>query len=340
MFQNILETVQGDISTIRKIIKTNDQFKDMIGRQELDLKLLTPLVENIPNTRKWKIYEHSAAVTRLYAIYERFVEDLITDWLAVLPKIYLSYSDLEERIRTTHQTGVGKLLIDLNKNRYEHLSIKKVISGISRGVMDDKGYELLLDAFLIHEQNLRKEILDKLLADAGIPNAWIWLEKHRLIKNFVQEVRGNQNTAEGELNELISYRNDAAHGRIAYDVLGSKSLIELCDFIEALCEALTELVTYRVIERQKFLGHIKEIGKITEWFKTPQAGVAKIKESTLSVGDSLFLVGEACCQLSKIESININNKPINMIEATSDVEVGLKFNMNAKKGLRIYKLFL
>lgn len=342
MFQDILEIVQGDIYTIHQIIKTNDQLRDIIGRQksEEELIFLTQLIQNIPNAREWRIYEHCAAVTRLYAIYERFVEDLIRDWLAILPKIYLSYSDLEERIRTTHHMGVGKLLLDLNKNRYEHLSIEEVISGLFRGVSDGKGYELLPDAFLIHEQNLRKEILEKLLADAGIPYAWSWLEKHRTLKHFVQEVRGNQNTAEGELNELISYRNDAAHGEIPQDVLGSNSLIELCDFIKALCEALTELVTYQVIERQKSLGYIKEIGKITEWFKTPQAGVAEIKEATLSVGKSLFLVGESCCQLSKIESIKINDEPINSVEATSEIEVGLKFNVNAKKGLRIYQLFL
>lgn len=339
MFQDILEPVQGDISTIRKILKTNNQLRDIIGRQESEeeLRLVTRLIENIPNTREWKIYEHCAVVTRLYAIYERFVEDLITDWLAMLPKIYLSYSDLEERIRTTHQIGVGKLLVDLNKNRYEYLSIEEVISGIFRGVSDDKGYELFPDAFLIHEQNLRKEILEKLLADAGIPNVWSWLEKHRAVKQFLQEVRGNQNSAEGELNQLISYRNDAAHGEIPQDVLDSNALIELCDFIEALCEALTELVTYQVIERQKFLGYIKEIGKITEWFKTPQAGVAKIKEATLSVGESVFLVGEAFCQVSKIESININDQSRNLLEVTSEIEVGLKFNVSAKKGLRIYQ---
>jgi MAE_28990/MAE_18760-like HEPN len=339
MFQDILESVREGISTIRKIIKTNNELRDIINRQksEEELRLLTQLIQNIPDAKDWEMYEHCAVVTRLYAIYESFVEDLITDWLAILPRIYINYSDLEERIRTTHQIGVGKLLVNLNKNRYESLSIEEVMRGIYRGLNHGEGYELLANAFLIYEQNLRKEILEKLLADAGIPNVWSWLEKHRAVKYFLQELRGNENTVENELNELISYRNDAAHGGIVEDVLDSEALIELCDFIEALCEALTELVTYRVIERQKFLGYIKEVGKITEWFKTPQAGVAKILESTLSVGESIFLVGEACCQLSKIQSINIDDKPINMIEATSEIEVGLKFNMNAKKGLRIYK---
>lgn len=342
MFQEILETVSKDISTVRNIIKTNENLRELLSQTKFidELAFLASLKENIPNSREWRIYEHCAAVTRLYAIYESFVEDLVRDWLAILPTIYPNYLDLDERIRNTHQIGVGQLLINLHKNRYQHLSIEEVVSGIFYGTQVGNKYELLPDSFLIHEQNLRKEILDKLFADAGILNAWHWLEKHRAIKNFVQENRGNQNTAEGEINELISYRNDSAHGT-PQDILSANSLLELCDFLNALCEALTELMTYHVIERQKFTGQVKNFGKMTEWFKKPQAGVAIIKEITLSIGDSIFLVGESYCQIVKIESIELNNKPLSSIDVDSnEIEIGLKFNINAKKGLYLYKISL
>ncbi|MEM7761812.1 MAG: hypothetical protein AAF298_27410, partial [Cyanobacteria bacterium P01_A01_bin.40] len=58
--------------------------------------------------------------------------------------------------------------IDLNRKRYEHLLLEDVINSLHSGVSNQNGYELLLDAFLFHEQNLRRETLDKLLADAGI----------------------------------------------------------------------------------------------------------------------------------------------------------------------------
>ncbi|MDJ0733481.1 MAG: MAE_28990/MAE_18760 family HEPN-like nuclease [Nostocaceae cyanobacterium] len=338
MFQEILVKVHENISTVRSVIKINENLRNLAAQQksEDEKKLFTVLQEDIPKLREWRIYDHCAAVTRLYAIYERFVEDLIRDWLAILPKLYPTYSDLEERIRTTHQMGVGKLLLDLNKGRYEHLLIQEVVSGIFHGVHDEEKYELLADAFLIHEQNLRKEILEKLLADAGVSNTWSWIEKHRLIKYFLREVRGNENTAEDELNELISYRNNAAHG-VVDNILNSNLLLELCDFIETLCETLSELMTFQVIERQKSIGQIKEIGTITEWFKNPKAAVAKISKPNLSVGESLFLVGEAYCQLAKIESIRINDKPINQVNLSSEEEVGLKFDVEAKKGLRLYQ---
>ncbi|WP_230968044.1 MAE_28990/MAE_18760 family HEPN-like nuclease [Nostoc sp. WHI] len=259
MFEKILMTGKVNINTVRSIIKTNDRLMDISFYSSAIIKteiceetelILSKLLQDIPKAREWRVYDHCAVVTRLYAIYERFVEELISDWLILLPGLYPRYSDLEETIRNNHQLGVGKLLTELNKNRYEHLSSKKVMQGLFYGTTGEKEYELLPDAFLIHEQNLRRETLERLFANAGISNAWAWVEKHRSIKYFLEEIRGNQNTAEGELNEFISYRNDAAHG-FPDDVLGASALLELCDFVDALSQALAELVTYQVIKRKE-----------------------------------------------------------------------------------------
>jgi hypothetical protein len=55
------------------------------------------------------------------------------------------------------------LLLELKKNRYEHLSLEEVIRGLFHGVTGEKDYEILPDAFLFHEQNLRREPLEKML---------------------------------------------------------------------------------------------------------------------------------------------------------------------------------
>ncbi len=348
MFQNILMTVRVNISTVRSIIKTNERLREISFGAGTSIKqewhegtefILDTLMQDIPKVREWRVYDHCAVVTRLYAIYEHFVEDLVSDWLLLLPELFPRYSDLEERIRNTHQTGVGRLLLDLKKNRYEHLSLEEVIRGLFRGATSEKDYEILPDAFLFHEQNLRREPLEKMLAEAGIPNSWGWVEKHRAVKYFLEEIKGNQNTAEGELNELISYRNDAAHG-FPDDFLGSNALLELCDFVETLCQALAELVTYKVIERKKSIGQAKEVGIVTEWFKKHEAGVVKVEETILSIGSSLFLVseGSSCCYLATIQSIKINDISVNEVQTTMGMEVGLKFDVDAKKGFRLYQL--
>ena len=348
MFQQLLQQAKDNISTVRAIIKTNENIRIILLNEnkitqttsEDYIKIIDTLKKDIPKTKEWRIYDHCAAVTKLYAIYENFVEDLIRDWLNLLPELFLNYDDLEERIRTTHQFGVGKLLLDLNKNRYEHLSIKEVINGLYLGVNNTDKYELLPDAFLFHEQNLRREILDKLLADAGISNAWQWVNRHKSMKKFIEEIRGGQNTSEGELNELISYRNDAAHGALIDDFLGFNALLELCDFVESICEALIDLVTYKVIKQKERIGKAQKIGEITEWFQKPQAGVAQVTDISLKTNSNLFLVNEniAYCQPAVIQSIQIEGKTIQEVKATQNMEIGLKFDIDAKVGLGLYLL--
>ncbi|MDY6782191.1 MAG: MAE_28990/MAE_18760 family HEPN-like nuclease [Cyanobacteriota bacterium] len=346
MFDELLKIVSLRISTIRATIETNDKLRDIVFQDNAITQKLkenaafSELIEVVPNQREWLIYDYCSVVTRLYAIYERFAEDLIANWLQILPISCENYLDLGEKIQNTHRQGVGRLLSDLNKNRFQHLSVEKVVQGLFSGITSTGKYELLPEAFLLHEQNLRKEVLEKLFADAGIENAWKWVTNHRKIKHFVEEIRGYQNTVEGELKQLIDYRNEAAHGTVD-EILGTQELLDLGDFVEALCKALAELVTYHVILRQASVGQAKEIGKITEWYKKSQAVVAKVEDIELNVGESLFLVlvndKVSYCYLAKIESIKINDISKNRVEIDSEAEVGLKFDTDARKGLTLYK---
>ncbi|ACK72593.1 conserved hypothetical protein [Gloeothece citriformis PCC 7424] len=348
MFDELLKTMKENISTVRSLIQTNEKLRDILfGREstsennENEFLDLTSLKTTVPKIEDWRVYDHCSVVTRLYAIYENFVESLIKDWIIELPNLISSYLDLPEVIRGTHQIGVANLLLELKKkkNRYEHLSIDLVIRGLYFGHSSiNNQYDLIPDAFLFHDQNLRKDALQKLFAEVGISEAWKWIEQHRSIKFFVEETLANENTAEGELKELIDYRNEAAHGAIIDNVLGYKKLLDLCDFIEALCQALTELVIYHILERQKSIRKVKDIGKITEWFKKPKAGVAKIINANLSVGDRVFLVdlNKSYCQVVKIESIRLNNISQEKISITLETEVGLKFDQDARNDVRLY----
>jgi MAE_28990/MAE_18760-like HEPN len=345
MFEELSEKASVKISTVRAIIKTNHRlrsivFRDSLSKQKLeDNPEFAALIEIIPSEEEWEIYDRCAVVTRLYAIYERFVEDLISDWLRLLPDLVPRYSDLEEKIQNTHREGIGRLLIDIKKNRFQHLSVEKVVQGLSCGITDTGKYELLPDAFLLHEQNLRKEVLETVLKNAGIDEAWKWVINHKEIKYFVEEVRGSQNTAEGELKQLVDYRNEAAHGSTD-EILGIQELLDLADFVESLCKSLVDLVTYNIILRQIDRGSVREIGKITEWFKKPQAGVAKVKDITLTLGEYVFLVlvndRLSYCYSAKIESIRLNDLSHDRVEINSEAEVGLKFDLDARIGLTIY----
>ncbi|MCC3423801.1 MAG: hypothetical protein JGK12_07680 [Microcoleus sp. PH2017_01_SCD_O_A] len=178
MFEEMIEKASVKISTVRAIIKTNHRLRSIVFRDSLNKQKLeenpefTALMEVISTEKEWEIYDRSAVVTRLYAIYERFVEDLISDWLRLLPDLVPRYSDLEEKIQNTHREGIGRLLIDIKKNRFQHLSVEKVVQGLSCGITDTGKYELLPDAFLLHEGS--PELMVIILSNA----------RNKLIRDF------------------------------------------------------------------------------------------------------------------------------------------------------------
>ncbi len=341
IFYNLSDKIKPNLDIIRQSIKLNEKIRDLASRaaNEIDHSpLFKELIEVIPTDREWLSYENCAAVTRLYAIYESFVEDLITEWIKELPRLVPKYSNLDERIKETHIDNISRILKERNKQRFNELSLESTIHKLYCGVIDAQPYELLTDAFILHDRNLRKEDLDELLKNAGIcQNGWDWVKNSRNVKTFIRDVI-QENTAEGLLRELIDYRNNAAHAISINIILGVDELLQLCDFVEMICESLSELATYQLLLKQEKQGHVMKIGKISEWFKNPQAGVARINNSKLKLGDRLFLTGNADCQMAEIVSLQINDISHQEINISLETEVGIKFNINARENLDIYNI--
>jgi hypothetical protein len=348
MYDWLIQDLKVNTSTIRQILKTHQHLIRLISNssqyKQIGLLDLDRLIDESPDRTAWRLHDHCSAILRLYALYEQFVESLIKEWLQFLPENIPNYLELDEKIRNTHRDGVGQLLLNIKKNRFEHLSIETVVKGLFCGVSNQGKYELLPDAFLLQDRNLRKEILETVFFNVGIPNAWSWVVKHKDVKLFFEEEIGKQNTAEAELNQFITYRNEAAHGKSIDRFLSYKELLQLTDFIDALCQALFELLIYQAIVVKVNVGHYKKIGKITEYFKKPQAAIAQVcsKDSSvdLFVGQNDLVVmnqESSSCYWVEITSLRINDLPKDRVNIQSEmIEVGMQFNKPVKQGLFLY----
>lgn len=117
MFEKLLNTYKANISNVRSIIQTNEELRKIISKKNSSNEetVLNNLKKVVPNIDNWKEYQHCAVVTRLYSIYEGFVENLIKDWISLLPSIFTNYSELDQKIKDTHVRGVGKLLQEISR---------------------------------------------------------------------------------------------------------------------------------------------------------------------------------------------------------------------------------
>ena len=248
MFEGLLNNLKDEIKTIRSIINISEKLREIIADNpsQLNTEDLKYLQANAPLGDKWLVNDHCSSITRLYALYENFVENLVGDWIILLPQLYSCYQDLPESVRNKHQTGCATLLGNENKrNRFDSLSERDIIKNLfDTEYKNTTKYNLTSAAFLLHEANLRKDQLTRLLVDAGISatDSWQWIENHKKVKNFIDN--NSRGSVENELKNFIELRNNSAHGKEIDTVLNANELLQLCDFVEAICQAMSELVLY------------------------------------------------------------------------------------------------
>ena len=169
----------------------------------------------------------------------------------------------------------------------------------------------------------------------------------KVVKIFIDN--NDKRSVEKELKNFIELRNNSAHGKVD-TVLNANDLLKLCDFVEVICQAISELVLYCFVSRKIKIGKLQKIGKVVKWYQQPQACDVKIldepQESNkrLEVGKKVFLVSEKrkICQNAIIESIQINRNDTNTprrritIREIKDSIIGLKFDKEGQEGLEVY----
>ena len=337
MFQNILDNALTNINTIRLVLQTNEKLRKVLS-ETTDPNLIS-IRDNTPKANLWDRYEHCSVVTRLYAIYENFVENLVKDWSRELPSLYSKYSDLPLKVQEAHQKGMSELLNDLLKetSRFKKpCFLQDIAQNFSACTTDESRYKLVTEAFIVKHPNLKQKPLNDILINSGIlheakiSSAWTWIAKYR-------NVRQDEKIVTDKLDKFVEYRNDAAHRNTVDSIFGSTDLIDLCDFIESLCQALAELACFAVINKKISNEKVQRIGKTTNWLSNQEVLCANICQPPLSIGDEIFLLSgtKSYCKSAKIEEIR-NDKKISVKTIEEKGKYSFQLDTDARKGLDIY----
>jgi hypothetical protein len=344
MLDRLLSSTRAQIATVKSVLLTSDILRTMIagGRivtdpsQPRDACAPDPIGSVAPAPTEWRIYDHCSAVTRLYAVYEGFVNRVVAEWLRLCPKVWTRYDDIPEKIRLAHRFGVAHLLQSLSKARYAALTDRQVLSGYYTGLTQQTGYELLPEAFVASDQNLRSSVLTELLARIGMNDGWNWIKAHPSMESFIAEVRGGQNTADSELTEFVQYRNEAAHGSVD-NVLSTEQLIERAEFIENLCGAVAEFALWSGVGVCRGQGKCEELGVVTETFASG-AVVAVMKETTINRGEQLVAFGDHSCFPIRVNSIHVEDVPADVVAAGDRMEVGFMFDRRLRRRITLLRV--
>jgi MAE_28990/MAE_18760-like HEPN len=366
MFSIFTARLRAEIETVKQVREAHDRFRELVfsypsashqadreasrsapvgthvateggqGNEGLQ-KRLEEIRSQVPSNSSWQVYDHCAAFTRLYAVYEQFVEELISDYVRILPELHQKYEDLPESITKQHRIGTGQILLKLGKDGpYKHLDEKRVIADLAQALVGDVNYKLLRDAFLIDPQNYRAEVLGKLFGYVGIENCWAWVDKHPLVVAFMDRERDQTETPATVLNEFVEYRNKAAHTSVL-ETVATEEVKSTADCVMVICEALAELVMRQVVRRREQLGQVTIAGQVIHKFSDNIIG-ASMRAGTVVVGGELVVVQKYACYKVRVRSIQVEDVPHERLDVSDGQEIGLGLDIGVNEGAQLMRL--
>lgn len=331
MRDGALISIQGEIENARRFLRVNQASRALValGTDQSEPSLLDYAVYDIAkiglSRSTWRVLDDCAAVNRIYAVFEQFVEALLGDWIIERSRSE-KFGALPESIRISYSRGIADILSSLNQARYNHLSERELISGFNDALGGKIGYRLFPECLTRHKNNFRWSELAEVFARSGIDNLSDWISHSARLRDFFESDDRLSEQAESKLSELIGYRNDASHGAVEVDqILGSDALEELSDFIEALASDLMDLIRDRWTDWLIKIDNAHDIGSISEKFSA-NVRIAICERVTLSVGQKVVVRKARFCRMVEILELRIDDVGHSFVTVGGAKEIGLRFS--------------
>jgi hypothetical protein len=91
------------------------------------------------------------------------------------------------------------------------------------------------------------------------------------------------------------------------------------------------------MRRAKQLGHATVVGVISERC-SGDIVVAKVTNTTLAVGEKLYIFGKGLTMMAELKSIQLNDVDVQVATIADETEVGLRIGVRAKTGCELVRM--
>jgi MAE_28990/MAE_18760-like HEPN len=341
MFSSLTGQLGKEVEALKKILGVNARLRDLHAASPAlnssDM-ILAEVLSTAPDRINWRVFDHCAAVTRVYALYEQFVEDLVEDYLSQLPEMYSSYDDLPQTLRTQHRIGTGQILQKWSEDGpYGDLTETSVASGLVDGLRGQRAYTLLAEAFLMDPHNYRADVVVKVFGHLGLMDCLSFVKKQLEMRAFML-TRDATETPETVLRDIVKLRNQASHGSVSQDqIISVHELSSYATFIQVICGALAEMVERAVLTRRLQVCQIACVGQVTHPYSNNIVGF-RCCAGQIRVGERLVAKGTRAPVGATVVSMESDRQRFLAGDLAEGQEIGLELDRKVKEGTMLMRL--
>ncbi len=331
-----------ELTDLRAVVEWQDNLRQSIYASSpalapltLDSAVLDLLRRSAPPKLAWQVFDASAAATRVYALLEKAICELVEEYVLQISRLYPQYENLKESLRINHRVGVGHILSRWapSKTLYSNLSEDIIAAGLTDGLRGST-YQLLSDAFLTDSDNYRSEVISRIFGRLGLNGAFDRAVKIADARPFCEKIESAGDTPASYLNRLVSERNEASHGSLG-NVSSARQLIEYADFVEILVTCLATLLRTDVLNTGLATGAAREVAQAVKKYSGRIYGSRASIQTELRPGQ-VYLGGRGLIYELSIEELRIGPNPQASIATDIGTEFGMKLSRDLPEGSGLF----
>jgi hypothetical protein len=337
MFDPAIERLREDLEIVKNVLAINEFVRhDFYLPAANNSDRWIELRKCDPSKIEWQIFDHCAIFTRLYSIFEQFVDDLASEYLKLLPNLYDSYWDLPTAVITQHRLGVGQIMIKLGKEGpYRGIEEEVLVRQVSSGIRGEQPYVIVSEAFFIDRQNYRFDRVLALFASLGFAGLRQRIEKDGRIRSLL--VEAGIASIDSELKEFVDRRNEAAHTEVS-NIVAADAVKRIADFILVFGSVLSDAVKEEIWQRSADVGWYQPVATVKETHYGGRVIVVELEEAQYRVGDEFALIKKGKAIPVVVQSIQIANCAVASVTVKKRIEVGLTLNAKATLGSHLVRI--
>lgn len=354
--QDSLTKFQFEVAELRKYLKVVEAEATVLGalldETPLPAAIQKPSLDLIrQNATNKKRHVYVGAIIVMYGALERFIENAVSDYLKSCVKTSGAYKNLPKVIQKKHtnQTIEYMNLIKDSKVK-EPEGIEIIVENLLGCIRGNDQYTLNSRAFTIRSANMNLDRIRATLRNTGVDVSNKKLAGSRYYSKYVKDTQGRTvsdikgvelDTLFNHINELVSIRNDIAHGVSSLDDIEDVELVRgRTDNLDAFIHAIHDCLCENLLRHQIELGKVTRVsGEVVVYNNSIVC--FELPEGELSKNDLIIMCSAQNSNVNgwgEIQSIQVDGVDQETVGGEAGKKVGVKVEFHANNGGQFYVL--
>lgn len=188
-----------------------------------------------------RIYNYNANVISLYGYLERYIENVIKEYISCLSQIEKDFKKLPDQIQKSYFDMIKSFHGKLSYPKYNRFKEIDLVNSLYNSISINN-VSIIAEVFYKNGGNYRYDVIKDCINGLGLTDFNL-LFKYPDLKNYYnRQINDIENTEASILfrllNDLVDRRNDIAHGENPNDILSTDIFNDYIYFIESVVNSI------------------------------------------------------------------------------------------------------